>query len=420
MKKHKYKFLRNLIFISSLTLFSVGLNGVEDYDKFILGKSFFTKPWVLSPSSTTARDGLGPLFSANTCISCHPGNGRGNLYSKENITSRSLVARLSTKNSLVDLIYGSQISINGTLNTPFEGKIKIDFKKNYVHFKDGEKVELLKPMYTLKNLNYGSLSSHTNVSYRMATNLKGLGLIEQLKNEKILKNEDEFDRDKDGISGKANYVYSKITKKIELGKYNHKANVAFIKEQVSNAAFDDMGLTSSLNPKDNCTSKQEECLKESSLSKEIDIPDFRIEAISYYIENLKINKNKKDKDYFEGLEIFESISCAKCHITSFTLENGRKIYPYSDFLLHDMGEDLSDGRVEYQASKSEFRTAPLWGHSKHEKINKKTVRLLHDGRARNFQEAILWHGGEALNAKENYMNLEKEKREKLIKFLEKL
>ena len=392
------------------------LSSLLDEDKFILGKSFFTIPWVASPSSTTARDGLGPLFSANTCISCHPSNGRGNLYSKDGHTSRSLVARLSVGNVLHEPVYGTQISINGTANTPFEGKINLEFEKKEIRFQDGQRVELLKPKYSLKDLNYGPLNKNTNISYRMATNLKGLGLIAQISNEQILANEDEFDKDEDGISGKANWVYSKITQKTELGKYNHKANVAFIKEQVANAANDDMGLTSSLNPNDNCTDFQENCLKESKLSKEIDIPDFRLDALAYYIKNLEINEPKKDEEYLKGLELFESIGCAKCHISNFTLSNGRKISPFSDFLLHDMGEDLSDGRVEFKANQREFRTAPLWGLS----TLKNEQRLLHDGRARTIEEGILWHGGEALKAKENYMNLEKTQREKLIEFLEKL
>ncbi len=413
LKKLKSSFL----ILSCVLFFNTQLLSSNlDDDKFILGKSFFTIPWVASPSSTTARDGLGPLFSANTCISCHPSNGRGNLYSKDGVTSRSLVARLSVGNVLKEPNYGTQISINGTVNTPFEAKINIHFSKKNIIFPDGEIVEILKPNYSLKDLNYGSLHKNTNISYRMATSLKGLGLISQIPNEQILSKEDEFDKNNDGISGKANWVYSKITNKIELGKYNHKANVAFIKEQVANAAHDDMGLTSSLNPNDNCTNSQENCLKESALSKEIDIPDFRLDAISYYIENLGIKRVKKDEEYLKGLKLFESIGCAKCHSSSFTLSDGRKISPFSDFLLHDMGADLSDGRVEFKASESEFRTAPLWGLS----TLKKEQRLLHDGRARNIQEAILWHGGEALKAKENYMNLEKKQRKKLIEFLEKL
>jgi CxxC motif-containing protein (DUF1111 family) len=138
------------------------------------------------------------------------------------------------------------------------------------------------------------------------------------------------------------------------------------------------------------------------------------------LKNIKSYTPKVTKEFEEGLEIFEQISCSKCHVSSFETHKGFKVYPYSDFLLHDMGEDLSDGRSEFKASEDEWRTAPLWGLALHEKINAEKPRLLHDGRARTFQEAILWHGGEAKNAKENYMNLPKEKREKLIKFLEEL
>ena len=441
LKKQKFnsdcKSIFLLYFLFGLAVFTAGLNASENlniklsdeqYDKFILGKSFFTKPWVLSPSSTTARDGLGPLFNANTCISCHPSNARGVLYEnkEKTITSRSLVARLSLENIqknkeivskqgfIKEPVYGSQISINGTQNTKYEGNIKVNFSNKIVNFPDGEIVELLKPNYTLENLNYGKLHKNANTSYRMATSLYGLGLIEQIPNKEILANVDIEDKNNDGISGKANFVYSKITKKYELGKFNHKANVAFLKEQIANAANDDMGLTNSINPNDNCTSIQVDCIKESKFSKDIDIPDFRLEAIEFYIKNLTTKTYKKDLEYLEGLELFENIGCAKCHISSFKISENKKVSIYSDLLLHDMGEELSDGRVEFLASKLEFRTAPLMGISKNSKY------LLHDGRARNIQEAILWHGGEAQKIKENYMNLEKTQRKKLLEFIEKL
>ena len=181
-----------------------------------------------------------------------------------------------------------------------------------------------------------------------------------------------------------------------------------------------MGLTTSIFPYENCTSVQKECNNTPKARDKIDLPDERLDAITFYLKNLKVNNPKFTQEYKDGLEIFEQISCSKCHISSFDTKKGFKVYPYSDFLLHDMGEELSDGKVEFQASEREWRTAPLWGLALHEKINKEKPRLLHDGRARTFQEAILWHGGEALNSKENYMNLPKEKREKLIRFLEEL
>lgn len=248
-----------------------------------------------------------------------------------------------------------------------------------------------------------------------------MALIDLIDEKEILKNQDIDDKNGDGISGKANFVYSPISKKYELGRYTHKASVAKLKEQVAFAASNDIGLTTTIEPNKKCTSFQKECLEASKAKEIIDLPDERLEAITYYLRNLKTySANKNRNEYKEGFAIFEAISCSKCHISSFTTKLGFEISPFSDFLLHDMGEDLADGRVEFEANEKEWRTAPLWGISLHEKITKNRPRLLHDGRARNFEEAILWHGGEAKQSRESYMNLDKNQREKLIKFLEEL
>ena len=411
-----------------------GLNN-EQTDIFMLGRSFFNIPWVKAPSITTARDGLGPLFNANSCISCHPKNGRGELFTKDNLTSRALIARLSIKSDdsfqhkdilkkkgfIPEPFYGEQLAINGNLKVPFEGNIKIDFEDFEVKFPDGETVILQKPKYSLENLNYGELKKNSVISYRLAQSLNGMALIDLIDEKEILKNQDIDDKNGDGISGKANFVYSPISKKYELGRYTHKASVAKLKEQVAFAASNDIGLTTTIEPNKKCTSFQKECLEASKAKEIIDLPDERLEAITYYLRNLKTySANKNRKEYKEGFAIFEGISCSKCHISSFTTKLGFEISPFSDFLLHDMGEDLADGRVEFEANEKEWRTAPLWGISLHEKITKNKPRLLHDGRARNFEEAILWHGGEAKQSREAYMNLDKNQREKLIKFLEEL
>jgi CxxC motif-containing protein (DUF1111 family) len=403
----------------------------EQYDKFILGRSFFVIPWVEAPSATTARDGLGPLFNANTCVSCHLSNGRGTLYNKNMQFSRSLIAKLSipsndskehkeilkTSPLIIEPTYGGQVAINGIHGVNFEAKPDIKYKEIEIKFPDGETDTLLKPIYALKDLQYGKLHKDAIITFRIAPSLNGLGYLEDISNEDILKNVDEFDKDNDGISGRANYVYSPITKKMELGRYSWKASTSSIKHQSADAAINDMGLTTSLFINDNCTKNQKACNEAPKARDLIDLTDERLDAISFYIKNRKTYSAKKTKSYSEGLEIFKSISCAKCHIDSFTTKNAVEISPFTDMLLHDMGEGLADGRSEFKANRKEWRTAPLWGLSLHEKINKKSPRLLHDGRARTFQEAILWHGGEANGAKKNYMNLDKKSREKLIKFL---
>ncbi len=417
---------------NSLTLLepSSTLNN-EEYDIFILGKSFFRIPWVESPSATTARDGLGPLYNANTCISCHPGNGRGILYNNKGNFSRSLIPKLSIKSNdsiehknilktnavIPEPTYGEQIAINAIHGVPFEAKVGITYEEIKIKFPDGEVDTILKPNYALKDLQYGKLHKDTIITFRLAPSLNGLGLIQDIPNKDILKNEDEFDRDGDGISGRANYAYSPITQKFELGKYNWKASNTSIKHQTANAAINDIGLTTKYYPNDTCTSVQKKCLKAPKARDSIDITEPRLDAITFYIKKLKTYSAKKTKEYQEGLEIFKQIACDKCHIDSFTTKNGIKISPFTDLLLHDMGEGLADGRSEFKASGNEWRTPPLWGLALHEKITGKKPRLLHDGRARDFQEAILWHGGEALKSKQNYMNLKKEERMKLLKFL---
>ena len=403
----------------------------EAYDQFILGRSFFTIPWVESPSATTARDGLGPLFNSNTCVSCHPRNGRGTLYNKKGNIARSLVVRLSVPSSnskadqeilakigfIPEPTYGAQVSINGVHGVKFEAKPNIIFTEKKVVLNDGEVVTLLKPNYSLINKNYGELAKNTALTFRMAPSLNGLGLLEQIPNKDILANVDEFDKDKDGISGRANWVYSPLTSNIELGKYTWKASSASVIEQIAGAANNDMGLSTSFFKNENCTKTQIECNEAPKSRDEIDLTDLRLAAIDFYIKNIKTYKAKENKAFKDGLEIFENIGCVKCHSNNFTTNMGVKISPYTDLLLHDMGDELSDGRSEFKARKNEWRTAPLWGLALHEKITAKKPRLLHDGRARNFQEAILWHGGESQNVKVAYMNLAKKQREKLLKFL---
>ena len=406
----------------------------EEIDKFMLGRSFFNIPWVKAPSVTTARDGLGPLFNANSCISCHPNNGRGNIFNRDFTSKRALVARLSVdadnldknievffkKGFIPHSIYGEQLAINGIYGVKFEGNIKINFEDKIEKFPDGSIVILQKPKYSLINLNYGEIKDE-NVSYRVAQSLNGMALIDLIKDEEILKNVDENDLNSDGISGKANFVYSPISEKYELGRYTWKASVSKLKEQVAFAASNDIGLTTTIEPNKKCTEFQKECLNAPKAKDKIDLPDDRLEAISFYLKNLKTYSAKKSTNiYKEGFAIFESLACNKCHIDSFNTKLGFEISPFSDFLLHDMGEDLSDNRVEFSASKNEWRTAPLWGLALHEKINKEDPNLLHDGRARNFEEAILWHGGEAKASKEAYKSLDKEQREKLIEFLKEL
>ncbi len=413
----------------------------DEQDRFMLGRSFFVIPWVEAPSATTARDGLGPLFSSNACINCHPRNGIGSLYNKKNNISRNYVTRLSIpsngskkhqdmvkyKGFVEEPIYGEQISINGVGGVPYEAKPVLKYKDVTITYPDGKQVILKQPLHgvenQLKDLQYGVMDKEVRISNRMAPALIGLGLLEQLSDKQILENEDIEDVNNDGISGKANIVYDALDENFKVGRYTWKASSPTVLHQSAAAASNDMGLTSELFPNENCTSSQEDCLKapkgdDVGGEKTFDLPIQRVDAIAFYLKSLKIPKSKISQK--KGEELFSAIGCVKCHTPSFTLENGYKIKPFSDLLLHDMGEELSDGRTEFKAEPQEWRTAPLWGIGKYKIVSKKDPVFLHDGRAKTLEEAILWHGGEAQNSKNNFMNLSKIQREFIIQYIKEL
>jgi len=406
-----------------------GMNNSE-MDTFILGKSFFRIPWVEAPSATTARDGLGPLFSANTCMNCHPHNGAGVAVNNEGTLNRELVLRLSLKTELnlnnksiiqtngfsPEPTYGGQLSLNGTSDTPFEGRPVVKYVYKEHTYSDAQKVSLRYPSYSIENLQYGALHNDTNIAPHIALALVGLGFIEDIKQEDILDNEDINDSNADGISGKANWIYSHESKQKELGRFTHKAAANSVKYQTAIAAINDMGLTTSIFATENCMPTQRECLKAEKARHEIDLSDERLDAIAYYLTHLKVPAQRNFEKKKEAKELFNSLTCNACHTPSYTTKKGEFIEPFSDFLLHDMGDVLSDGHSNFLATANEFRTPPLWGVGLY-KVVSGEANYLHDGRARSLEEAILFHGGEAQGAKEKFSALNKEKRELLLQYL---
>lgn len=406
----------------------LGLNNQEE-DLFALGKSFFRIPWVAAPSATTARDGLGPLFNANTCIHCHPHNGAGVAVDVEGKMNRTLLLRLSHRSPTdqtvlertgfePDSTYGAQLSIHANHGVRTEAKVNVTYKEISKAYADGMHYTLRQPYYHINNLGYGALDADTIAAPRIGLALVGLGLLEKIPEQAILAYEDEEDKNQDGISGKANFVFDPETNSTRLGRFTWKASASSIKHQVAAAAHNDMGLSNPFFPTDNCTQKQRECL-EKAQSVTLDLPQERLDAITFYLQNLAIPVQRKSSAFEEGKALFETLQCAACHIPSFIMAQGVRIAPYTDLLLHDMGEGLADGRSEFLATGSEWRTPPLWGIGLYDKVSGEG-NYLHDGRARSLQEAILWHGGEAEKSKNAFLSLDKKSREKLVDFLHSL
>lgn len=397
----------------------------EEQDEFIIGRSFFTIPWVAAPSATTARDGLGPLFNANTCVSCHRGNGVGEKFNYKGELSRAVVTKLSLPSGQSVPHYGGQIAVNGLINVPFEAMPTLSERTVKVTYPDGKTVMLKQPTYGLHHLNYGQLAEKTIIVQRRAPALVGLGLLSQVSDEMILAHADAEDSNNDGISGRPNWVADeKGTRR--LGRFTAKASVPTVLEQVAAAAANDLGLTNPLFPNELCTATQTACQqaekgRPAPNGETLDLPMHRLVAITNYLMHNKVPvkpENQWDKKAKQGQSLFHQVGCMACHIPNMKTAKGVAFSPYTDLLLHDMGEGLADNRKAFSASGREFRTAPLWGISTYAKtLASKTPYYLHDGRAATLEEAILWHGGEAEKSKKAFMALPEKQRRLLLHFL---
>lgn len=402
---------------------------LEELERFKSGKSDFRMVWVSAGNSTTARDGLGPFFNASNCTSCHNNNGRGRPE-----VDGGLVFRLSITGTgvhgepLPDPSYGDQYGNFAIFGKKAEGGASINYSEIAGMFADGTSYSIRKPEYKFTNLGYGEMSADIMVSPRVGRQVYGMGLLENILESEILKHVDESDQDNDGISGKANYVWDYEKKQTVLGRFGWKANQPTVKQQVAAAFNGDLSLTTSFFENENTTTNQNNILGPLSNGGNPEVSDSLLEELTFYQLLLAVpgRRNISNSDVINGRKIFDNTGCNKCHINnmttgfnSFAALSNQTIYPYTDMLLHDMGEGLADNRPDYLATGKEWRTPPLWGIGLIKTVNKHTY-LLHDGRARDATEAILWHGGEASIAKSKFVKLNKTERDQLLAFLESL
>ncbi len=348
----------------------------EEQATFKVGNGLFKKLWASSPSSTQASDGLGPLYNARSCQGCHLKDGRGrpprvgedavSMFLRLSIPPQSEAQRQALADKDILLVpeptYGGQFQTFAVPGLPGEGRFDIDVEEIEVPLDGGEKAVLQKPVYRIRDLGYGDMHPDTMISARAAPPMIGLGLVQAIHPGDIEALADPDDIDSDGISGKVSRVRV-------------------------------------------------------------------MDLVTFYSENLAVpmRRDVDDPAVLKGKQVFYQSGCPACHqpkfVTSRKAENPahrfQLIWPYSDFLLHDMGEALADNRPVGDASGQEWRTPPLWGIGLTETVNNHT-RFLHDGRARNLLEAVLWHDGEARQARDAVVALPPADRQSLIRFLESL
>ena len=337
----------------------------------------------------TAETGLGPLFVATSCVSCHAGDGKGHPFTT--------------------LTRFGQSDASGN---------------QFMHLGAPQLQNRAIPGYLPEQIPSGASSAKF-----MPPANTGLGFLAALTDAQILANVDPFDSNNDGISGVPNYItppsffspkwFHQENNGKYIGRYGKKAAAIDLLHQTVNAYNQDMGITSSFSPIDTY----------SGLEIDPEVSNKTVNSVVFYLRTLKapLRRNQNDAEVQAGEALFSNLKCAECHKPQWTTPNSdiaglsnKTFYPYTDLLLHDMGSGLDDGYTEGQALTSEWRTPPLWGIGLSKKSQGGQYFLLHDGRARSIEQAILMHGGEASNSKNAYQQLTSAEKQKLIKFIESL
>ncbi|MEM9379998.1 MAG: di-heme oxidoredictase family protein, partial [Planctomycetota bacterium] len=414
------------------------LSLVRQGDHFA-GNSFFQNAWVTAPASTAARDGLGPLFNTMSCQSCHIKDGRGKTPDAGK-PMLSVLVRMSVpaaadgsdeehvrRHGVVPHpVYGDQIQPRAVAGVAPEAIPTIEWTEEKGAYPDGTRYTLRRPRVVLGDLAYGELGDDAQISTRVAPALVGIGLLDTIAEEDLLRLADPDDED--GISGRPNTVWDIAADAPAIGRFGWKGEQPSVRQQVAAAFAGDIGITSSLFQADSLSPAQREAI-DAPNGGTPEVSDKILYLVTFYSKTLAVPARRGHDDAFvrEGQQLFHEVGCASCHVPRFVTGDdpefpelsGQTIYPYTDLLLHDMGEGLADDRPVFDATGSEWRTPPLWGIGLVFNVNRHT-ELLHDGRARNAEEAILWHGGEAEASRDAFKELSKEERRKLLAFLKSL
>lgn len=406
----------------------------ETTNRFFVGNSFFNQNWVTAPSSTQGRDGLGPTYNATSCSACHFKDGRGAPPQEAGEEFLGLLLRLSVPGTgpngggLPEPTYGGQFNHRAINGVAAEGTSRVEYTERPGAYPDGTAFSLRQPRYVMENLAYGAMAADVMVSPRVAPASFGLGLLEAVAEQDIVANADPEDSNGDGIRGQANHVWDAVRGQVSLGRFGWKSNVPSLKQQNAGAFVGDIGITTDLFPTENCPATQSDCQAAPNGGTPEADADL-IEDVTLYTQTLAVpaRRNVHDPQVRRGKDLFAQVGCTGCHIEHWLTSvveglpevSQQDIRPYTDLLVHDMGPELADNRPDGQASGTQWRTAPLWGLGLVQTVNRHLL-LLHDGRARGMEEAILWHGGEGQPSRDRFMALDAAGRQDLLTFLESL
>ena len=392
--------------------------------------------------------GLGPVYAGYSCGSCHRNAGRteptywtsfkqGSNDGSGPYGFTSSLIYITRKNGTFFPNYGRVIHDQSIYGVKAEGKLKVHIDSMRFSFPDGEPYTLCLPRFTVTEWYADSISPEDLFcTVRIPLRHVGMGQMMALDPAEIERLAQKSNYPEWGISGRCNYIVERGVR--QLGLSGNKAHHADLTVELGFSS--DMGLTNSRYPEEICNGQRQ--MEEGSMMglsyQQLDCTTEDMECVDLYLQALAVpaRRNVNDPDVKAGEKLFYQAGCHLCHVTTLhtkprgtTLLAGTKlpwlgsqtIHPYSDYLLHDMGSEimgvgLNDNFVSGLARGNEWRTTPLWGIGLQQKVNGHTY-FLHDGRARNFIEAIMWHGGEGEASKNKFKNMPKKQRDQLVKFL---
>jgi len=399
---------------------------------FVNGRQEFYQRWVVL-AVIGGKWGRGPTSNGEICIDCHAGNGRGHAPDSVRETLASMVVRLSVPGEgehggpLPHPNYGDQLQNQGELGRVFpEGDAVVAWSEHQENLADGASVTMRTPTLGFTNLAFGPLGADVMTSVRIAPPVIGAGLLDAVAESELL---DIARRQKElGFNGRPNYVWDAERQTMALGRFGWKANQPSLKQQNASAFLNDMGVTTSIFKRENCPQIQAACRKRPT-GMVPEQPDRAFNELLFYTRALGVPARRRIDDPVtaHGEQLFAQAQCVVCHVPEMKTGEypalpqlaNQVIHPYTDLLLHDMGEDLADGRPDFLAGPRDWRTPPLWGIGLSKTVNG-DASLLHDGRARNLTEAVLWHGGEAAASRDAFVRMPKPEREALLTFLDSL
>lgn len=418
------------VFDESSHAFTHNIEDLDAHDLHVheLGDGAFEAKFVAPPAPVLG--GLGSIFNNVSCINCHRNDGGG--FPSTGSATSGLLMRISQAGkdphggALPLDGYGTQLQDQAVFGCKPEANVQISYTESLFTYPDGSEASLRVPIYLLQNT-YSPITTPFMLSPRLAPPVIGMGLLQDIPESTIEGYVDDGDQNGDGITGKVNRVYDGYTGETAVGRFGLKANTSSLLVQVATAYQQDMGITSFVHPDENSLGQQQ--WPSATYTGKAEIPDSILNATTFYVRTLAVpaRRNVNDPDVQAGSLIFNQINCSGCHRPTvmtgpdFAVPqlSGQRIHPYTDLLVHDMGEGLSDNRPDFLATGKEWRTQPLWGLGLLQRSTG-TAFYLHDGRARTIEEAILWHDGESAKARQAFTRLSKEQRIQLMKFLNSL